>query len=63
MSIFIPILCIIGDVVMADRGFTCQDHIRLAMAEIKVPPFTKGKMQLEKIEVDWSRELSMIEYM
>lgn len=30
------------------------------MAEIKMPPFTKGKKQLEKIDVDWSRELSMV---
>ena len=30
------------------------------MAEIKVPPFTKGKKQLEKVEVDWSRELSVV---
>ena len=30
------------------------------MAEIKTPPFTKGKIQLEKIDVDWSRELSLV---
>ena len=30
------------------------------MAEVKVPPFTKGKKQLEKVEVDWSRELSAV---
>ena len=30
------------------------------MAEIKIPPFTKGKKQLEKINIDWSRELSMV---
>ena len=34
----------IGDVVVADRGFTCQDHLRLVMVEVKIPPFTKGKM-------------------
>ena len=45
---------------LADRGFTCQDHIGLYMAEIKMPPFTKGKEQLEKLEVDWSRELSLV---
>ncbi len=32
----------------------------MALAEIKIPPFTKGKKQLEKVEVDWSRELSMV---
>ena len=30
------------------------------MAEIKIPPFTKGKKQLEKYDVDWSRELSLV---
>ena len=30
------------------------------MAEIKIPPFTKGKKQLEKVDVDWSRELSLV---
>ena len=45
---------------MADRGFTCEDYARMVMAEVKTPPFTRGKTQLEKIEVDWSRELSII---
>jgi hypothetical protein len=49
-----------GDVVLADRGFTCQDHVRIAMAEVKVPPFTRGKQQLQKVDVDWSRELSIV---
>lgn len=31
-----------------------------ALAEIKTPPFTKGKKQLEKVEIDWSRELSIV---
>ena len=50
----------IGDVVLADRGFTVDEYARMAMAEVKIPPFTKGKKQLEKIEVDWSRELSLV---
>ena len=45
---------------MADRGFTCSDYARMAMAEVKTPPFTKGKKQLEKVDVDWSRELSAV---
>ena len=49
---FYFILCIIGDVILADRGFTCQYHIGMYMAEIKMPPFTKGKKQLEKVDVD-----------
>ena len=32
----------------------------MAPAEVKTPLFTKGKEQLEKIEVDWSWELSIV---
>ena len=49
-----------GDVILADRGFTCNEYARMAMAEVKVPPFTKGKKQLEKVDVDWSREISVV---
>lgn len=49
-----------GDIIIADRGFTCSDYARMVYAEIKIPPFTKGKKQLEKVEVDWSRELSTV---
>ena len=49
-----------GDVVIADRGFTCDDYARMPLAEVKIPPFTKGKKQLEKIQMDWSRELSVV---
>ena len=46
-------------IILADRGFTCDEYARMAMAEIKTPPFTKGKKQLEKVNVDWSRELEL----
>lgn len=42
---------------MAD---TCDEYASMAMVEVKTPPFTRGKAQLEKVEVDWSRELSII---
>ncbi len=32
----------------------------MALAEVKTPPFTRGKKQLERKEVDWSRELSLM---
>ena len=32
-----------GDIVIADRGFTCDDYACMAYAEVKIPPFTKGK--------------------
>ena len=49
-----------GDQVLADRGFTVQDSVGLYCAEIKVPPFTKGKKQLSQCEVDKARQLSHV---
>ena len=46
------LICLLkGDVVLADRGFTCQDHIGMYLAEIKMPLFTRGKKQLEKVDI------------
>ena len=49
-----------GDVILADRGFTIQEAAGLYCAEVKLPPFTKGKKQLSKIEVDAARRLSWV---
>ena len=42
----------IGDVVLADRGFTCNEKARMYLAEVKASPFTKGKKQMEKQDID-----------
>ena len=49
-----------GDVIIADRGCTCNDYAHIALAEVKIPLLTQGKEQLEKVQVDWSRELSLV---
>ncbi len=49
-----------GDQVLADRGFSVADTVGLYCAEIKTPPFTKGKKQLSGMEVDLSRQLSRV---
>ena len=49
-----------GDLVLADRGFTIQDSVGLHCAEVKTPPFTKGKKQLSRCEIDWSQEISHV---
>ncbi|XP_065889366.1 uncharacterized protein [Dysidea avara] len=49
-----------GDVVLADRGFIIQESIGLYCAEVKLPPFTRGKKQLTKVEVDAARRLSRV---
>ena len=38
-----------GDVILADRSFTCEKYAGMALAEVKHPPFTRGKKQLEKV--------------
>ena len=32
-----------GDVILADRGFNIQEYISMLHAEVKGPPFTRGK--------------------
>ena len=49
-----------GDVIVDDGGFTCDEYAHMAFAEVMIPPFTKGKKQLKKVQLDWSRELSVV---
>ena len=49
-----------GDQILADRGFTVQDSVGLYCAEVKVPPFTKGKKQLSRLESDTACQLSCV---
>ena len=37
-----------------------KEAVGLYCAEVKMPPFTKGKKQLSKIEVDTARQLSRV---
>ena len=49
-----------GDQILADRGFNIQEAAGLYCAEVRLPPFTKGKKQLNKIDVDFARQLSRV---
>ena len=49
-----------GDVILADRGFTVEQAAGVYCAEVKIPPFTKGKKQLSKMEVDRARQLAQV---
>ena len=49
-----------GDVVLADRGFNIQEATSMYCAEVKIPPYTKGKKQLSKLEIDEARRLCRI---
>ena len=49
-----------GDEILADRGFNVSEAVGLYCASVKTPPFTNGKKQLSKFEIDNSRELSRV---
>ena len=44
-----------GDLLLADRGFNIQEAVGVYCAEVKVPPFTKGKPR----SVEWKLTLHM----
>ena len=43
-----------GDLILANRGFNIHDSADMYYAKVKLPPFTKGKKQLSKAQVDLS---------
>ena len=49
-----------GDIVLTDRGFNIHDSARLYSAVVKLSPFTRGKEQLSKADVDISSQLSHV---
>ena len=36
---------------MADRGFTISESVGLKQAKLEIPAFTKGKSQLDPVDV------------
>jgi hypothetical protein len=48
-------LLLLGGQALADFGFNVQDAIGLYFVEVNIPPFTKGKKWLHKINVDFAR--------
>ena len=49
-----------GDLILADRGFDVHDSIGLNQGELKIPAFTKGKKQLNPIEIEDTRNLASV---
>ena len=48
------------DVMMADRGFTCQDEVSFFQAKLMTPSFTKGKLQMHPMDVETTRLLAHV---
>ena len=49
-----------GDMVMADRGFTICDSVGLKQAKLVIPAFTKGKSQLDPVDVERTRGIANV---
>ena len=49
-----------GDLVMADRGFTIQESLMFHRAELTIPAFTRGKDQLDPVDVEGTRGIANV---
>ena len=49
-----------GDLILADRGFTIEENFAIRGVKLTVPPFTKGKSQLSKREVEKGKQISRV---
>ena len=46
--------------VMADRGFTISESVGLKQAKLEIPAFTKGKSQLDPVDVENTRGIANV---
>ena len=49
-----------GDLVLADRGFTMQESLMFYQAQLAVPAFTRGKHQLDPVDVERTRGIANV---
>ena len=49
-----------GDVVMAERGFTVAESVGIRQARLVIPEFTKGKSQLDPVDVEKTRVIANV---
>ena len=49
-----------GDLVMADRRFTIQESLIFHGAELAIPAFTRGKDQLDPVDVEGTRGIANV---
>lgn len=45
---------------MADRGFAITESIALQQAKLVIPAFTKGKTQLDPVDVELTRGIAHV---
>ena len=49
-----------GDMVMADQGFTISVRVGLKQVRLVIQAFTKGKSQLDPVDVDQTRGIANV---
>lgn len=49
-----------GDLVLADRGFTIQESLIFKHAQLAIPAFTRGKDQLDPVDVEETRRIANV---
>ena len=49
-----------GDLVLADRGFTIHEEVWYYGANLNIPAFTKGKDQLDPIDIENTRNIANV---
>ncbi|XP_028274010.1 protein ALP1-like isoform X2 [Parambassis ranga] len=49
-----------GDLILSDQDFTAEDSVGLLCAELVTPPFTQGKKQLSRKEIESAQENSQV---
>ena len=49
-----------GDLVLADRGSTIHDEVMFYHANLNISAFTKGKSQLDPVEIEKRRNLANV---
>ena len=48
------------DLILADRGFTIHESVMFQQAQLAIPAFTKGKDQLDPIDVEKTRGIANV---
>ena len=49
-----------GGLVLADRGFTIVESVMFQQAQLAIPSFTKGKDQLDPVNVEKTRRIANV---
>ena len=49
-----------GDLFLVDKGFTVHEIVQFHQAKLNIPAFTKGKDQLDSVDVEQTRNIATV---